>query len=55
VSHRPKSYYRHTNAVIAGMVRELYFCRRMKQVELARFFQISQASVSRYVSGQVWT
>lgn len=54
MSHRPKRFYRHTNAVIADMVRELYRSRRMKQVELAAFFRISQASVSRYVSGQVW-
>jgi predicted XRE-type DNA-binding protein len=51
---RPKRFYRHMNPVIARMIRELYFSRRMKQAELGRLFQIGQNSVSRIVSGQTW-
>lgn len=52
---RPKRFYGHMNPVIAGMIRELYFSRRMKQAQLANFFQIGQNSVSRIVSGQTWS
>lgn len=51
---RPKRFYRHMNPVIAQMIRQLYFTRRMNQPQLAAFFRIKQNSVSRIVSGQVW-
>ncbi len=53
--NRPKRFYGHMNAVIAQMIRELYFSRRMNQTQLADFFQIRQGSVSRIVSEQTWS
>jgi hypothetical protein len=52
---KPKRHYRHTNPVVAQMIRELYLSRRMKQAELAAFFKLSQGSISRIVSEQVWS
>jgi hypothetical protein len=52
--NRPKRFYGHMCPVIAEMIRELYFSRRMNQPQLAKFFRIGQGSVSRIVSGQVW-
>jgi predicted XRE-type DNA-binding protein len=54
MKHRPKRFYGHMNAVIAQMIRELYFSRHMNQTQLADFFRIKQGSVSRIISGQVW-
>lgn len=51
---RPKRSYGHMNAVIAQMIRELYFTRHMNQTQLADFFRIRQGSVSRIVSDQTW-
>ncbi len=51
---RPKRHYRHTNPVVAKMIRELYFSRKMKQAELAALFRLTQGSISRIVSNQVW-
>jgi hypothetical protein len=51
----PKRFYGHMNAVIAQMIRELYFSRHMNQTQLARFFRIRQGSVSRIVSNRTWS
>jgi len=50
----PKSHYRHMNRTIAVMMRELYFGRRMNQVELAAFFRVRQSTVSRIIAGLTW-
>lgn len=50
-----KRFYRHMNPTIAAMIREMYFARLMKQQELADFFRISQTTVCRVISGEVWT
>jgi len=39
----------------ANLIRELYFVGRLKQRELAKGFGMTQGSISRIVSGQVWT
>lgn len=57
--HKPgkamKSRYRHMSRQIAQQIRDLYFSRWFKQAELAELYGIKQGSVSRIVSGQVWT
>src|SRR6266571_6717831 len=53
-TRRSKRFYGHMNAVIAWMIRELYFSRRMTQAQLADFFQIGQSTVHRIVSGKTW-
>lgn len=40
---------------IAKIMRELYFVGKLKQHEIARMFGVKQHSVSRIISGQVWS
>ncbi len=51
----PKSRYRHMTRTIADEIRRLYFSRQAKQSELAERYGIRQNSVSRIVSGKVWS
>jgi predicted XRE-type DNA-binding protein len=55
MKRRPKrSYSKHLNAVIAQMIRDLYFSRHMNQSQLAAFFHTHQGHISKIVSGQIW-
>ena len=49
-----KRRYRHMTPEKAREIRTRYFRREAKQTELARQYGISQGTVSRIVSGQVW-
>lgn len=51
---RKKSYYRNSTPMMARVIRDLYFVGRHKQTFLARAFSLSQSSISRIISGQVW-
>ena len=55
MSQRPKRFYRQSSPLVARAARELYFVGRLKQREIGRMFGLRQCSVSRMVSGQVWT
>ena len=50
-----KRFYRDMTPAKAEEVRRLYFDERMKQTDIAERFGIRQASVSRIVSGLVWS
>ena len=52
---RPKTRYRHMTPRAASAIRALYFVGKLKQHEIARMFGIRQNTVSRIVSGQVWS
>lgn len=51
----PAKRYRHMSARAASVIRDLYFVGKLKQHEIGRMFGIRQNSVSRIVSGQVWS
>jgi len=51
---RPKKFYKNSNPRIAQEIRDLYFARAFKQVELAKIYMVPQSSVSKIVSRQVW-
>lgn len=51
---RPKRFYRNSNPRIAAVSRDLYFVGKLKQHEIAWLFGVSQHTVSRWISGQVW-
>lgn len=53
--HRPKSYYKNMTQEKAEFARFLYFKGKLKQREIAGLLGIKQNSVSRIISGQVWT
>ena len=53
--NRPKNFYRHMNPRVAQVIRELYFVGKLKQHQIGRMFGLTQGSVSRIVSEQVWT
>jgi predicted transcriptional regulator len=42
------------NPLAAKTIRQLYFEGRLRQWEIAWLFKITQASVSRIISGHVW-
>lgn len=52
---KQKTNYRHMTRTIAEEIRRLYFSRQAKQAELAERYGIRQNSVSRIVSGKVWS
>jgi DNA-binding MarR family transcriptional regulator len=52
---RPKRHYRDMTPKAARVIRDLYFVGKLKQREIGRMFGIRQHSVSRIVSGQVWS
>ena len=52
---KPRSRYRHMTREKAYEIRRAYFAREAKQKELAERYGIKQQSVSRIVSGLVWT
>ena len=52
---RPKSHYRSMTPAKAREIRRAYFAREAKQADLAARYGIRQNTVSRIVSGQVWT
>ncbi len=52
---RPKRWYRHMTREKAEEIRRAYFSRQAKQAELAARYGITQHSVSRIVSGLVWS
>lgn len=49
-----KSHYRNMTPDKAKSIRDMYFKGRMKQAAIARTFGITQATVSRIISGKVW-
>ena len=51
----PKSYYRHMNREKAAEIRRRYLAREKTQRELAAEYRLAQGSVSRIVSGRVWS
>jgi hypothetical protein len=52
---KPKRHYRGMTPKIAAVMRDLYFIGKLKQREIGRMFGRRQNSVSRIVSGQVWS
>ena len=55
MASRPKSFYRHMTPTKAAEIRRAYFSRQANQSTLARIYGIKQNSVSRIISGVVWT
>jgi DNA-binding transcriptional regulator LsrR (DeoR family) len=53
--HRPKRFYRNSSPKVAAVIRDLYFVGKLKQCQIGRMFGMRQGSVSRIVSGQVWS
>lgn len=53
--HQSKRFYRDMTPAKAEEVRRLYFDQRLRQRDIAERFGIRQASVSRIVSGLVWS
>lgn len=53
--HKPKMFYRNMTRQKADRIRVLYFERKWRQQQIATLFDIKQNTVSRIVSGQVWT
>lgn len=53
--HRPKSSYRHMDRSKADEIRRAYFAREATQRQLGERYGIAQHSVSRIISGQVWS
>lgn len=53
---RPKRYYRDMTPEKAAELKAIYYTkpRTKTQAELGKLYGISQGSVSRIVSGQVW-
>ncbi len=51
----PKTYYRGMTWEKAEEIRRAYFAREAKQAELAKRFGVAIATISRIVSGHVWT
>jgi DNA-binding transcriptional regulator LsrR (DeoR family) len=54
MSRRPKRWYRNMTQERADQIRRRYLAREARQRELASEYGITQHSVSRIVSGQVW-
>ena len=52
---KQKRFYRNMDKIKAEEIRRLYFSRQAKQAELAERFGIKQNTVSRIVSGMVWS
>lgn len=50
-----KRFYRDMNPRIAAVIRDLYFVGKLKQHEIGRMFGKRQGTVSRIISGQVWS
>lgn len=51
----PRTHYGNMTRDKAGEIRHAYFRDREKQAVIAARFGITQASVSRIVSGHVWS
>lgn len=51
---KPKSHYRDMNFEKAEKVRHLYWHQGLRQQRIADLMGMTQASVSRIVSKQVW-
>lgn len=51
---KPMSKYRHMTPEKAEEMRALFFSRRFKRKELAQKFEVSEATVSRIISGLIW-
>lgn len=52
---RPKRWYRNMTPERAREIRRAYFAREAKQAELAERYGVKQHTISRIVSGLVWT
>ena len=48
------SKYRHMTREKAEEMRALFFSGQLKRKELAQKFQVSEATVSRVISGLIW-
>lgn len=53
--HRQKSRYRHMDRAKADEIRRAYFAREANQRQLGERYGIAQHSVSRIISGVVWS
>ena len=53
--NRPKRHYRQMTPDKAREIRRAYFAREANQPQLARQYGIRQNTVSRIVSGIVWS
>jgi DNA-binding XRE family transcriptional regulator len=51
----PKTYYRGMTWDKAQEIRRAYFAREAKQADLAKRFGVAISTISRIVSGHVWT
>lgn len=51
---KPMSKYRHMTREKAEEMRALFFSGQLKRKELAQKFQVSEATVSRVISGLIW-
>ena len=52
--YAPKRYYRNMTAEKAMEIRTVYLATRCKQKNLAVQYGISQSTVCRIISGEVW-
>lgn len=52
--YAPKRYYRNMTAEKAQEIRSVYVATRCKQKDLAIQYGVSQSTVCRIISGQVW-
>ena len=52
---RPKRFYRSMTKEKAQVIRRRYFSREATQAQLAEEYGLRQGSISRIVSGMVWT
>jgi DNA-binding transcriptional regulator LsrR (DeoR family) len=52
--YRPKRHYRDMNRQKADQIRIEYFSTRCKQKDLAIKYNVSQVTICRIISGQVW-
>lgn len=53
--YTPKQNYRGMNQERAQKIRELYLQRAATQKQLAERFGVSQGTISKIISDQVWT
>jgi hypothetical protein len=52
--YRPKRYYQNMTAEKAMEIRSVYVATRCKQKDLAVQYGVSQSTVCRIISGEVW-
>ena len=55
MSRAPKTRYRNMDRAKAEEIRRAYFAREATQREIGRRFGVAQNTVSRIISGLVWS